>query len=119
MRQAHNSPKKVKETKAFLIGVGVSAVNPSLIASWTFTATTIYSMKLIPFSLAHSLLFSGGVCVGIIAWFGIMMKIMELHRNNLDPKILDRGLKAVAFLLWGISLYLLIHLFLSYRAGAL
>ena len=106
MRQPHTSPKKSNEQKAVLMGAGMAVANPSLIASWTITATTIYSMKLFPYSTLNAGLFAGGVYVGIVCWFVIMMKIMETHRNNLDPRLLDRGLKGIAYLLWAISIYL-------------
>ncbi len=97
-----------KEHHAFLIGAGVSFANPTLIATWTAAATTLYSMKLFNYSTLNCALFAGGVGVGIIAWFSLMMSLMDHHLDRLNKKALDRGLKIMGIGLTGIALFMLI-----------
>lgn len=89
--------------KAFSMGAGISIVNPTLIATWTAAATSIYSTKLFEFTNFNSLVFSLGVCAGIFIWFTALLKIMEKNRSKLNPVMIDRGLKGIALILIGLS----------------
>ena len=108
---ADSKTNPAKEQRAFFLGAGISAVNPSLIATWTVTASTLYSMKLFTYSTLHSAVFSISVWVGIVTWFTIMLKIMEKHRNEINPKILDWGLKIIGLLLLALSFWMLFKVF--------
>ena len=99
--------KDPNEEKAFLLGAGMSAINPSLIASWTIVATTVSSMSLFDFSILNSGLFSAGVCIGIIVWFTLLLKLMEKNRDRFNQNFLDKGLKAIGILLGGLSLWMI------------
>jgi threonine/homoserine/homoserine lactone efflux protein len=90
--------------RGLLVGAGVSAINPSLIASWTIVITSLSSMKFFEFTLLNAVFFSGGICGGIIIWFALLLALMAKHRNNLNPKFLDRGLKAIGLFLGALSL---------------
>ncbi|MBC7396539.1 MAG: LysE family transporter [Bdellovibrionales bacterium] len=100
----HNAPK------AFAIGAGLSAVNISLIATWTAAITTLYSMNLFQFSKLNSLLFSLGVTVGIYVWFSVMLSILVKHRSQLKPGMLDKGLKGMGIFLLGLCVWIVYRL---------
>jgi threonine/homoserine/homoserine lactone efflux protein len=113
MRKHAGAPKstQVHEPKAILMGAGMSAINPSLIASWTITASTLHSMNLFKFSTTACAALAVGVCIGIVAWFTLLLKIMSNHRNEIDAKMLDRGLKGIGILLFALSGWMLLKLF--------
>ena len=103
--------QKEKEPAAFFLGAGMGAANFSVIATWGITASTLQSMNLFELTLVNSALFGAGVWIGIIAWFSLLLKILAKHRNQINPKRLDRGLKAVGILLFSISLWMFFRLF--------
>lgn len=92
--------------KAFFLGAGISAANPTLIATWAASITTLYSMSLFSFSNANSALFSLGVCAGIFGWFSLFIHLIAKHRNRFDSRILGRVLTGIGIALIGISAWM-------------
>jgi threonine/homoserine/homoserine lactone efflux protein len=106
---SHQPAKKSDEgQKEFLTGIGVSAANPTLIATWTTVITTLYSMKLFPLTTPNSAFFAGGVCLGIFGWFNVLIALLAKYRSHLNPRIMDKILKTIGVLLGAISVWIVI-----------
>lgn len=106
-----NKTEEVKRSsRAFLIGVGISAINPSLIATWAATVTTLYSMNLFEFSNRNAAFFSIGVIVGIFTWFNLSLQIIAKHRDRFKVSMLDLMLKIVGWSLLAVSVWMLYRL---------
>ena len=106
------SPRvKTQSSRSFLVGAGLSAVNPTLIATWAATVATLYSLELFKFSHENAILFSAGVCLGITTWFFVLIKIIERHRVRFSAKIVDRILKGIGIALFGLGLWMGVRLF--------
>lgn len=99
-----------RSSRAFFIGVGVSAINPSLIATWAATITTLYSMNLFEFSNRNAAFFSVGVIVGIFAWFNLSLRIIAKHRGRFKVSMLDLMLKIVGGSLLAVSAWMFFRL---------
>lgn len=93
---------------SILVGAGMSFVNPTLIATWTATITTLYGLHPFEFTTLNSAAFSIGVWFGIVAWFTLMLKWMERHRNKIEPKTIDRLLKIIGIFLVGLAIWLML-----------
>jgi threonine/homoserine/homoserine lactone efflux protein len=108
--EPHATKRKPRTERSFLIGAGVSAANPSLIATWTASTTTIYSMKLFPFTELNSVFFATGVGAGIFLWFCVLLALISKYRERLNYGVIDKVLKGIGILLIGLSLYMVFRL---------
>ena len=108
MRKPQDKSKKIHShgKRAFLEGLGISAVNPSIIAMWTLVVTTIYRLNPFQFTLLNSILFCFGIAFGIVVWFSLLMKILARHRQKVGSHFLDKILKGMGLLLSGLSLFM-------------
>jgi threonine/homoserine/homoserine lactone efflux protein len=96
--------------KAFFLGMGISAINPSLIATWTASITTLYSMNLFTFTDANSILFAGGVGLGIFVWFVVLLKLIAKYRERLNSGIIDKILTGVGIALLILAVWMVIRI---------
>ncbi|MBS1960435.1 MAG: LysE family transporter [Bdellovibrionales bacterium] len=111
--QVRSSKSNSDRRNSVLVGAGMSFVNPTLIATWTATITTMYGLQPFKFTTVNNTFFSLGVWAGIVAWFTLMLKWMEKHRNAIEPKVLDRALKVIGVFLILLAIWLM---FKSYEA---
>ncbi len=105
-----STPKLIYKRKVkrfFILGLGISFLNPTLIATWTAAITTIYSLHLFQFSIANSILFSTGVCLGITLWFIILLELIKKYRDLFDQNILDKILKSIGICLIFLSIWII------------
>lgn len=88
-----------RKRKGFVLGFGITALNPTLIATWSAGATTLYSSGLITYSISSSALFATGVAAGVTAWFLVLLKLVRRHHGKLDPCTLAHIQRAVGAVL--------------------
>ena len=87
--------------RSFVLGFFVTALNPTLIVTWTAAATTLFSTGvLVDTGASAALPFAGGACVGIIAWFATLLALLSHYRSRFSAGTLDRVVRfvGVAFL---------------------
>lgn len=75
---------------AFFIGLGITGLNPTLIATWTAVTATAFSTGLATYSLSGALAFAVGVFVGISLWFLLLLEGLDRFRDKVTPRTLDR-----------------------------
>lgn len=90
---------------AFWIGLGVTALNPTLIATWSAVTATTYATGLVEYSLLGALAFGAAVFAGISAWFLILLAVLQRYRSRFEERSLNRVVQAmgVFLLLVGLS----------------
>lgn len=84
---------------SFALGVTITALNPTLIATWTGVAATLFSTELIDMSSAQATPFAGGVCLGIAGWFLVLLELIRRHRGRFDERTLERVVRVIGGLL--------------------
>lgn len=99
-----------RASRSFLMGAGISAVNPSLIATWAATITTLYSMNLFEYSNLNSAVFSVGVAAGIFGWFALFLKLIEKYRDRFKEAVLGKVLSCIGTGLLALSAWMLYRL---------
>jgi threonine/homoserine/homoserine lactone efflux protein len=77
----------------FAAGFGITALNPTFIATWSAAATVLHSMQLVPRSPAAAAPFALGVALGIVAWFYLMLWAIRRWRDRFQPKTVRRVLQ--------------------------
>jgi threonine/homoserine/homoserine lactone efflux protein len=91
-----------EHARSFVLGLTITALNPTLIATWTAVVTTLLSSELVAFGPRQALPFSLGACVGIAGWFVLLLELIRRHRGRFRPETLARVLRAI-----GVGLLLL------------
>lgn len=91
---------RVGKKRNFVLGFMLTALNPTLIATWTAAVTTVYSLQVVDFDERGALPFSIGACTGIVTWFATLLYLLKRFRARVSPAVLERVLRVMgAFLL--------------------
>jgi len=103
-RPAHD--ERTGNKRNFALGFTITALNPTLIATWTFTVTTVYSFGLVDFRLSNALPFSLGALAGIVAWFATLLQLLVRFRAKLPELTVQRLLHVMAIVLVVVGIVL-------------
>jgi threonine/homoserine/homoserine lactone efflux protein len=90
---------------SFVLGFGITALNPTFIATWTLAVTLLHSTALLPPTLVAAAPFAVGVGLGIFSWFALMLELMHRYRSRFQARTLDRILQTVGVVLLGTGLW--------------
>ena len=90
----------VGKKRNFVLGFMLTALNPTLIATWTAAVTTVYSLQIVSFDERGALPFSIGAATGIVTWFATLLYLLKRFRARVSPAVLGKVLRVMgAFLL--------------------
>jgi len=92
--------------QSFLLGLTVTALNPTLVAAWTAAITATYSLGLLRFEPGEALPFALGACSGITAWFATLLGFLRRYRTRISRTAVGRLRRAmgVVLVLLGLGL---------------
>ena len=88
-------PRHVGKKRNFALGFMLTALNPTLIATWTAAVTTVYSLQIVTFDLRGALPFSIGAATGIITWFATLLYLLNHFRARVSPAVLDKVVRVM------------------------
>jgi threonine/homoserine/homoserine lactone efflux protein len=94
-KPAHKAGNK----RSFFLGFTITALNPTLIATWTAAVTTVFSLGIVSFESAEALPFSLGAFSGIIGWFATLLYLLNRFRLRFSRATLDRLVHGMGILL--------------------
>ena len=97
-------PTNSGNKRNFVLGFVITLLNPTLIATWTFTVTTVYSLGLLTFEADKALPFSLGAFSGIVGWFATLLYLLKRFRTVVTPVSLQRALNLVGIVLIVVGL---------------
>jgi threonine/homoserine/homoserine lactone efflux protein len=107
----YDGAKKAEERKAdsasqsFLLGLTVTLVNPTLIATWTATTTAVHSTSLLATTPEAALPFALGATVGIGGWFSLFVVIMKRYDSRFRPATLEKIVRGIGVAILGLGLW--------------
>ncbi len=89
---------------SLLLGLSVTAFNPTLIGTWAATTTMLASTG---FALLESRAapFAVGVSVGIATWFTLFSALLRRYGERFDRQTLQRVVRGIGVALLGVSLW--------------
>lgn len=90
---------------SFTLGAMLCLLNPTLIATWGATVTTLYSAKVVDFSSAQAAPFAVGVSLGIAGWFLTLLWLIRRYKDRFTTAALTRLVRGVGVLLIGLALF--------------
>jgi threonine/homoserine/homoserine lactone efflux protein len=97
--QDASPPQARGDKRNFLLGFVITALNPTLIATWTFAVTTLYSFNVARFEPSNALPFSLGALVGIVAWFATLLRLMARFRPQIERLNVQRVLNVMGIVM--------------------
>jgi threonine/homoserine/homoserine lactone efflux protein len=101
--------------RSFALGFAVSAMNPTLIATWAGAMTFVWGTGLVQVSLEAAIAFGLGVAVGIAGWFVLLVEVLRRVRRRFELSTLvalRRGTAVLVLLVAGWFLVALVRHFL-------
>jgi threonine/homoserine/homoserine lactone efflux protein len=99
-------PSGAGDKRNFLLGFVITLLNPTLIATWTFTVTTVYSLGFLTFEAHKALPFSLGAFSGIVGWFATLLYLLKRFKSVVTQSGLQRSLKLVGLVLIVVGLFI-------------
>jgi threonine/homoserine/homoserine lactone efflux protein len=97
--------REVGHKRSFMLGFTITALNPTLVASWGAAVTTLHSFHLVAFGPGRALPFSIGVCLGITSWFWILLGLLARYRNRFQASTVERVVGVMGVGLIGLGLF--------------
>jgi threonine/homoserine/homoserine lactone efflux protein len=85
----------VGNKRSFFLGFTITALNPTLIATWGAAVAAVHSWELVSFDSNRALPFSVGVCLGISAWFVILLWLLRRFRGRFQRSTLDMMIRVM------------------------
>lgn len=89
----------------FLLGFTITALNPTLIATWSAAATTLFSTGLVSFDSSLAIPFGSGAMVGIVGWFALLLYLVRRFRGRFTEATLAKVIRAMGVFLLAIGGY--------------
>ena len=91
--------------RSAFLGLSVTAVNPTLLVTWTAAVGAAESTGFLRVSKLDALPFAGGVLCGIIAWFATFLWLLVKFQKKLRPESIDKVIRwmGVVLLVLGIG----------------
>ena len=91
--------------RSLLLGFTITALNPTLIATWTAATTTLYSTGLISADPLNGLPFAAGTFIGIAGWFGLLTFLLRRYGARFKRETMDAVVRGVGVLIIGLGLF--------------
>ena len=105
----HAPYKDVGNKRSFALGFTITALNPTLMATWGAAVTTLHSFDLVAFGPGRALPFSIGVCCGISGWFAVLLSLLGRYRARFDRGTVERLVRAMGVLLLLLGLFFVVR----------
>jgi threonine/homoserine/homoserine lactone efflux protein len=98
-RPIDDGKRHVGKKRNFTLGFLLTALNPTLIATWTAAVTTVYSLQIVDFDESGALPFSIGAATGIVTWFATLLYLLKRFRARVSPAVLDKVVRVMGVFL--------------------
>jgi threonine/homoserine/homoserine lactone efflux protein len=94
----------VGNKRSFFLGLTITALNPTLMATWLAAVTLLRSFDFHDFGAGRALPFSVGVALGIFGWFGVLLMLLGRYKERFSRGTLDRTIRimGIALVLFGL-----------------
>ena len=103
----------VGNKRSFLLGFTITALNPTLIATWGAAVTALHSLDIVHFGARGALAFSIGVCLGISAWFVLLLWLLRRFQGRFQRSTLERTVRIMGGVLILLGLFFAVR-FVTY-----
>ena len=107
LRPGLTAPPKDASGFRFPLVVGVlqGAANPALLVNWTFLISFLVGHRILPPGLLPAGAFALGVGLGVFAWFGVLVELVERLRDHPAGEWIRNSSVAAGLILLGFGVY--------------
>jgi threonine/homoserine/homoserine lactone efflux protein len=114
--RSRNSDPATGNKRSFLLGITITALNPTLMVTWGGAVTMLHSLDIVAFDARRALPFSIGVCLGISLWFTVLLALLGRYRGRFPRSTLDRTVRIMGVLLTLLGLFFAVRFVTYFRA---
>ena len=107
--------RKVGSKRSFLLGLTITALNPTLIATWSVVVAALHSFDVVAFGSELAFPFALGVAFGSAAWFGVLLWLLRRYKAHFPAATLDRTLRVMGVFAVLIGLYFGVRFILYFQ----
>ena len=97
------------DLRNFLLGFGISAMNPTIIVTWTAATAFLFSTELITLSTPNAIAFGIGCSFGIAGWFAVMLAGLQKFRQKISPDASGRVIRITGGLVLILGVYFAVN----------
>lgn len=83
-------PDRGQGARGALLGLTISGLNPTLLATWTGASTTLYATGLVDVDPALAVPFALGAGAGIFSWYFVLVRLVTRYRERFNPGTLNK-----------------------------
>ncbi len=98
-------PSRWIQSGAFVFGFVVTAINPTLLVTWGTAVATLYSTGLVASDPQHALPFAAGAFVGIVAWFGLLLGLVQRYHERMSRAVIEKVVRGTGVVLMMIGIW--------------
>ncbi|MGC4121192.1 MAG: LysE family transporter [Myxococcales bacterium] len=88
---------------SFALGLGITALNPTFLATWSAAVAVLHSTRLVPATLTAAVPFAASAGAGIFTWFILMLALLRRTEGRLQPSVIAWAMRAVGVALLGMG----------------
>ena len=100
-----DEPVRDRLTGSLLLGFSITALNPTLIATWTAAAATLASTGLLRLTPDLALPFALAACAGIVVWFWLLVAGVRRFKDRFRAETLSKVVRVIGVALVGLGLW--------------
>jgi threonine/homoserine/homoserine lactone efflux protein len=101
---------KPRRGAKIIVGLLLTGVNPTLLATWSALVTVLHSTQLLRVNPLDGFPFALGVGVGMTLWFAVWLVLVAKFRNRLEHETMSKLIKVMGWLLVAVGVALLVNL---------
>lgn len=107
--------RSVGNKRSFLLGLTITALNPTLIATWGAVVAALHSADIVPFGPGNALPFAVGVGCGSACWFVVLLNLLGRYKSRFPAETLDKVIRVMGIFAIGVGLYFALRFILYFR----
>jgi len=92
-------PPEQTGAKSFVFGLSLTALNPSLLVTWTAAVSVAHATGVLPVETSAAGPFALGAALGIVAWFAILLWLLSRFGARVSAVTLSRLIRWMGALL--------------------
>jgi threonine/homoserine/homoserine lactone efflux protein len=108
------SPVGKRARDGLWLGVVVTAINPTLLVTWSAVVTVLHSTGFLRVNPLDAFPFALGVAVGVGGWFALAIAIIEKLRARVRDETMDKVVRVLGWILLACGLALLVKLIVDW-----
>lgn len=91
--------------RSFGLGFSITALNPTLIATWAAATTVLFSSGMATLNPGQSVAFGGGAALGIGSWYVVLVALVKRFGGRFQRETLDKVIRVMGLFLVGVGVW--------------